>query len=349
MKPKTLAITLALAGLTMSCSTTSRPAPGGSATNRPSASRPAPAAREITIGGVAGYQDTPMEPGGKWHVHDPGRPQPAIVTPGTFSTPEQPGKPPADAIVLFDGQDLSQWRDTAGRPAPWRLTNGEMISFRSDIVSTREFGDMQLHVEFCEPTPARGSGQGRGNSGVFLMNKYEVQVLDCYDNPTYADGATAALYGQHPPLVNACRPLGQWQVYDILFTAPRFETSAAAKPAPEPARRAVPPPNPRWAMSPSIPRRAMPPPVPPVAALPPIPQFECTDPNVVVKTPGYVTIIQNGVVVQNHQSLRGPTGHRILAKYTPTGPTGPIGLQWHNNPVRFRNIWVRPIETPEDP
>ncbi|MGA2542855.1 MAG: DUF1080 domain-containing protein [Verrucomicrobiota bacterium] len=302
MKHKILSITLALASLTISRSTLAQ--------------------KEITIGGVAGYQDTPMQPGGKWHVHDPERPQPAIVAPGTFSTPEQPGKPPADAIVLFDGKDLSQWRDKAGRPAPWRLTNGVMISARSDIVSTREFGDMQLHVEFSEPTPARGRGQERGNSGVFLMDEFEVQVLDCYDNPTYADGAMAALYGQHPPLVNACLPPGQWQVYDIIFTAPRFETNTAAKPAQEAGSRA---------MSPSI------------------PQFECTDPNVVVKTPGYVTVIHNGVVVQNHQSLRGPTGHRILAKYTPHRPTGPVGLQFHNNPVSFRNIWVRPIETPDDP
>jgi hypothetical protein len=302
MKYKILSITLAVAALTIS--------------------RSAMAQRELVIGGVAGYQDTPMEPGGKWHVHDPARPQPAIVTPGTFSTEEQPGKPPSDAIVLFDGKDLSQWQDRAGRPAPWKLTNGEMIAFRSDIVSTREFGDMQLHVEFCEPTPARGSGQSRGNSGVFLMNKYEVQVLDSYDNPTYADGAEAALYGQHPPLVNAGRPPGQWQVYDIIFTVPRFETNNGAKPA-QAAGSA--------AMSPAA------------------PQFECTDPNVVVKSPGYVTIIQNGVVVQNHQSLRGPTGHRILAKYSPQGPTGPIGLQWHGDAVRFRNIWVRPIIIPDDP
>lgn len=302
MKRRIFALTLALASFAMS--------------------RSALAQREMMIGDVSGFKDTPVQPGGKWHVHDPERPQPVIVTPGTFSTEEQPGKPPADAIVLFDGKDLSQWQDKKGNPAPWRLENGAMIAAKSDIVSKQEFGDIQLHVEFCEPAPGRGSGQGRGNSGVFLMDKYEVQVLDCYENKTYADGATGGLYGQHPPLVNACLPPGQWQVYDITFTAPRFETNNTVKLTRETGRRA---------MSPSIPR------------------LQRTGGNVVVKTPAYVTIMLNGAIVQNHQSFRGPTGWRILAKYTPHGPAGPIGLQFHNNPVSFRNIWVRPIETPEDP
>jgi hypothetical protein len=303
MKHKILSITLALAALTLSRSTQAQ--------------------REIEIGGVSGFKDTPMLPGGKWHVHDPERPQPAVVTPGSFSSQEQPGRPPSDAIVLFDGKDLSQWRDKSGQPAPWKLENGAMISAKSDIVSTRQFGDIQLHVEFCEPAPGRGSGQGRGNSGVFLMDQYEVQVLDCYESKTYADGATAGLYGQHPPLVNACLPPGQWQVYDIIFTAPRFETNTLPKAARDEVQRAAVPPS--------------------------TPQFECTDPNVTVKTPAYITVIHNGVVVQNHQSLHGPTGWRILAKYSPHGPTGPVGLQFHNDPVSFRNIWVRPIETPDDP
>jgi len=302
MKQKILSIAVALAALAVS--------------------RSAPAQREIEIGGVSGFKDTPMEPGGKWHVHDPERPQPAVVAPGTFSTQEQPGKPPADAIVLFDGKDLSQWRDKSGHPAPWLLDNGAMISAKSDIVSTREFGDIQLHVEFREPVPGKGAGQDRGNSGVFLMDQYEVQVLDCYENKTYADGAMAGLYGQHPPLVNACLPPGQWQVYDIIFTAPRFETNAPTNPEEKSLRPGTPAST---------------------------PQFECTDPNVTVKTPAYITVIHNGVVAQNHQSLRGPTGWRILAKYSPHGPTGPVGLQFHNDPVSFRNIWARPIETPDDP
>jgi hypothetical protein len=301
MKRTSLSITVALAALAL-C-------------------RPALAQREIVIGGVSGFKDTPMQPGGKWHVHDPERPQPPIVTPGVFTF--EPGKPPSDAIVLFDGQDLSQWRDKSGQPCPWKLENGVMTAAKSDIVSTRQFGDIQLHVEFREPTPPRGDGQGRGNSGVFLMDLFEVQVLDSYDNKTYADGAAAGLYGQHPPLVNACLPPGQWQVYDILFTAPRFETNYPPTPAQDQARLVAPPPA--------------------------TPQFECTDPNVVVKTPAYITVIHNGVVVQNHQSLRGPTGWRILAKYSPTAATGPVGLQFHNDPVSFRNIWVRPIQTPDDP
>jgi hypothetical protein len=274
MKNKILSITLGLALLTFSRSLF---------------------AGEVTINGIAGFKDTPMQPDGKWHVHDPDRPQPPIVAPGAFSTQDQPGKPPADAIVLFDGKDLSQWRDKDGKPAPWKIENGAMISAKSDIVSTRQFGDIQLHVEFCEPSPASASGQGRGNSGVFLMGRYEVQVLDCYENKTYADGATAGLYGQHPPLVNACLPPGQWQVYDILFTVPRFETNGA------------------------------------------------------VKTPAWVTVFHNGIAVQNHQSFRGSTGWKSPGKYQPHGPEGPVGLQFHNDPVRFRNIWVRPLQPADEP
>ncbi len=182
-------------------------------------STPEPKPKEIVINGVAGFHDTPMQPDGKWHVHDPARPQPPIVTSGTFS---EKATPPSDAIVLFDGTDLSHWRDLKGNPAPWKIEDGAMVSQKSDIVCTNEFGDMQLHIEFCEPTPGKGDGQGRGNSGVFLMGRFEIQVLDCYENKTYADGATAGIYGQHPPLANACRPPGEWQTYDIIFTPPHF-------------------------------------------------------------------------------------------------------------------------------
>jgi hypothetical protein len=176
--------------------------------------------QEIVIEGVAGFQDTPMQPGGKWHVHDPARPQPPVVTPGTFS---ENSSPPSDAIVLFDGKDLSQWRDKkTGGPAFWMVEDGAAVSAKGDIVTTKEFGDIQLHLEFREPTPPKDSGQGRGNSGVFFMGQYEIQVLDCYSNNTYADGATAGIYGQHPPLANACRPPGEWQTYDIIFNVPHF-------------------------------------------------------------------------------------------------------------------------------
>jgi hypothetical protein len=248
---------------------------------------------EVIIDGVAGFQDTPMQPGGKWHVHDPARPQPPIVTPGTFS---ENATPPGDALVLFDGKDLSQWQDkkTGGAPA-WKIEDGTMVSSKGDIQTTNEFGDIQLHLEFREPTPPKGDGQARGNSGVFFMGQYEIQVLDCYDNKTYADGATAGIYGQHPPLVNACRPPGEWQTYDIIFNVPHFGLKGG------------------------------------------------------LLSPAYVTVLHNGVVAQNHQAIRGATNWKSPGKYTPHGPTGPIALQYHNNAVAFRNIWVRPVTAVNEP
>ena len=248
---------------------------------------------EVIIDGVAGFQDTPLQPDGKWHVHDPARPQPPIVTPGaSFS---ENAKSPSDAIVLFDGKDVSEWTDKKGNPAPWTVADGVMVSAKSDIVSKQKFGDLQLHLEFREPTPGKGDGQGRGNSGVFFMDQYEVQVLDCYSNKTYADGATGGLYGQHPALANACRPPGQWSTYDCIFTAPRFAANGE------------------------------------------------------LISPAYLTATLNGVVVQNHQAYRGATNWKSPGKYTPHGPTGPLSLQYHNNSVSFRNIWVRPVPLVNDP
>lgn len=253
-----------------------------------------PKPKEITIDGVAGFQDTPMQPDGKWHVHDPARPQPPIVTPG--STFSQQAAPPSDAIVLFDGTDLSHWCDKkTGGAAPWTIEDGAMVSAKGDIETTNKFGDIQLHLEFKEPMPAKGEGQGRGNSGVYFMERYEVQVLDCYENKTYADGATGGLYGQHPALANACKPPGDWQTYDIIFTAPRFDA----------------------------------------------------DGNVV--SPAYVTVILNGVVVQNHQAFRGATDWRVPGKYSSHAAELPLALQYHNNAVSFRNIWARPVPQANDP
>ena len=253
----------------------------------------APKPKETVIDGVAGFQDTPMQPDGKWHVHDPARPQPPVVTPGTFS---ENATPPSDAIILFGGKDLSQWVDkkTGGNPQ-WKIEDGAMVSAKGDIQTTNQFGDLQLHLEFREPTPPKGDGQGRGNSGVFLMGLYEIQVLDCYSNKTYADGATAGIYGQHPPLANACRPPGEWQTYDIIFNVPHFGANGE------------------------------------------------------LLSPGYVTVLHNGVVTQNHQAIRGATNWRVPGKYTPHGPTGPIALQYHNNSVSFRNIWVRPVPVVNEP
>ncbi len=252
-----------------------------------------PKIQGITINGVEGFQDTPMQPDGLWHVHDPARPQPSSVTPGNFS---QSAQPPSDAIVLFDGTDLSQWRDKKdGAPCSWTVHDGVAVSAKGDIQTTNVFGDIQLHLEFREPTPPTGEGQGRGNSGVFLMSQYEVQILDCYSNMTYADGATAGLYGQHPPLVNACTPPGTWETYDIIFTTPHFDDKGN------------------------------------------------------VTRPAYVTVIQNGVVVQNHQAFRGATNWRVPGKYTAHADQMPLALQFHNNPVSFRNIWVRPIVEDNEP
>ena len=231
-----------------------------------------------------GYDDTPMLPGSKWRVHDANRPQPRVVTPGTF------GQPPSDAVVVFDGTDLSAWTGRDGE-ARWKVENGFMeVAPGTGGIETREhFGDCQLHIEFAAPAEVEGDSQGRGNSGVFLIGQYEIQVLDGYENRTYADGITAAIYAQYPPLVNACRNPGKWQTYDIFFVTPRFEGQKLLSPA-------------------------------------------------------YITVVHNGVLVHHYQEAMGPTGHKNVASYdTPHGPEGPLMLQDHRNPVRYRNIWIRPI------
>ena len=238
-----------------------------------------------------GYEDTPMLPGGKWHVHDGRRPQPTVVTPGTFSTQQAPGQPPSDAIVLFGGKDLSAWQALKGGAARWKVEDGyfQVVPGTGDIVTRQKFGPVQLHLEWSEPTPARGSSQGRGNSGVFLQGQYEVQVLDNYHNITYPDGQAGAIYGQHPPLANACRPPGEWQTYDIAFTPAIWQGGEVAMPA-------------------------------------------------------YVTVFQNGVLVQNHTEIWGSTGHRIFPHYVDNGPTGPLRLQDHHNKVRYRDVWIRDLK-----
>lgn len=157
-----------------------------------------------------------------WAVHDPDRPLPPVIDPGPAGPPVPP---PAGVVVLFDGKDLSQWTEGAGNPARWKIENGYMeVTAKTGSIQTKQgFGDCHLHVEWAAPVVVKGEGQERGNSGVFLMNLYEVQVLDCYENKTYADGMTAAIYGQHPPMYNVCRKPGEWQTYDIVFHAPRFD------------------------------------------------------------------------------------------------------------------------------
>ncbi len=170
-----------------------------------------------------GYTDTPVLPGQKWRVHDIDRPHPAAVTPGATC-----GAPPSDAIVLFDGKDLSKWE-----PSKWKLGNGyvEVVGKTGDLVSKEKFGDAQIHVEWASPSEITGTSQWRGNSGILIMHRYEIQVLDSYNTPTYADGQAGAIYGEWPPLVNASRPPGQWQTYDILWEAPKFDGAKVLKPA----------------------------------------------------------------------------------------------------------------------
>ena len=183
-----------------------------------------------------GFEDTPILPGLPYHVHDPHRPHPPVVTPST-----RPGGPPSDAIVLFDGKDLSRWvaqqssisRAGAPGPADWKVENGyfEVTPGTGEIATKEKFGDIQLHVEWASPMEIKANSQGRGNSGVILMGHYEVQVLDSYNNPTYADGQAGAIYGQWPPLANPSRKTGDWESYDIVFEAPKFEGEKLVKPA----------------------------------------------------------------------------------------------------------------------
>lgn len=175
-----------------------------------------------------GYDDTPMQPNGKWRVHDGTRPQPRLVTPGAT-----PGAAPSDATVLLGaGTDTSQWRTSNGGAIAWPIESGVLQSGKGVIQTVSDYTDFQLHVEFATPKVVKGDGQGRGNSGVILLGAFEIQVLDSYQNPTYPDGQAAAMYGQYPPLVNASRPPGEWQAYDIVFTAPRIDAAGAVeKPA----------------------------------------------------------------------------------------------------------------------
>ena len=207
-------------------------------------------------------------------------PEPVVVTPG------KDNEPPSDAIVLFDGKDLSKWENGE----KWEVKDGYAIVKSADITTKDSFGDYQLHLEFASPEKVSGRGQGRGNSGVYLALRYEVQILDSFENPTYFDGQCASLYKQHPPLVNACRKPGEWQTYDIIFESPRFDTGGK------------------------------------------------------VTRPGYVTVMQNGIVVQNHFELLGGTFYNQPPEYKVHPPRQPFHLQFHGNPVMFRNIWLRELK-----
>jgi len=178
---------------------------------------------------VEGYTNTPIVPGTSWHVHDPNRPQPRVVTPGaTFS---QNAAAPSDAVVLFDGKDFSKWQGEKG-DVRWKIQDGYMETTKTGRIRTKdEFGDFQLHLEFATPEKVEGAGQGRGNNGVNIFGRYEIQVLDSFNNPTYPDGQASAIYGQTPPLANASRGPGEWQTYDIIFEAPHWEDGKLVKKA----------------------------------------------------------------------------------------------------------------------
>jgi len=226
-----------------------------------------------------------------WKIHDPNRPLPPVIDPGTASTPDVPGRAPSDAKVLFDGKDLSHWADKHGKPAKWKVENGymEVVPDTGYLFTRDAFGDCQLHVEFAEPTPPSGESQDRGNSGVFLMGLYEIQVLDSYQNKTYADGQAAAVYGQYPPLVNASRPPGEWQAYDIVFHGASFTKDGR------------------------------------------------------LSRPARVTVLHNGVLVQDNVILTGPTAHGKRPPYKLHPAKLPLSLQDHGDPVRYRNIWIREL------
>jgi hypothetical protein len=196
---------------------------------------------------------------------------------------------------LFDGSNLDEWKSTGGGPAKWKVADGylETKPGTGPIETKRKFGDIQLHVEWAAPDPPAGVGQDRGNSGVFLMGQFEIQVLDSYRADTYADGQAGAIYGQYPPLFNASRPPGEWQTYDIAFRRPRFDPAGTLR---EPAR---------------------------------------------------ITVIHNGILVQNNEEPIGPTSWLKALPYTDQGDRGPIALQDHDHPVRYRSIWLR--ELPERP
>jgi hypothetical protein len=212
-------------------------------------------------------------------------PVPQVVTPGDGTAP------PSDAIVLFDGSDLSNWVNNKGEAAKWDVKDGAMtvVPGTGGIQTKQGFGDVQLHIEWRSPSVVKGEGQGRGNSGVFLMGRYEIQVLDSYENHTYPNGQAASVYKQHIPLVNATRKPGEWQTYDIIFTAPRFNEQGR------------------------------------------------------VSHPARVTVIHNGVLVQNNIEIWGTTQYIGLPTYTKHEDKLPLGLQDHGDLVSFRNIWIREL------
>ena len=211
-------------------------------------------------------------------------PVPAKITPGENYAP------PSDAIILFDGKDLNEWTSEDGGVAEWIVGDGAMtVKPKTGTIKTKQkFGDFQLHIEWRTPAEVKGEGQGRGNSGIFMMEKYELQVLDSYESVTYSNGQAGSIYKQSVPLVNACKGPGEWQTYDVIFMAPVFTEKGT------------------------------------------------------LKSPAKITVLHNGVLVQNNFEIKGPTQYTGIPKYEAHGKAS-LTLQDHGNPTSFRNIWVREL------
>lgn len=248
--------------------------------------RPVLALLPLTALAADGFTDTPLLPGTQWHVHDPARPQPPKVEPGKARCQATPA--PSGATVLFDGTSADAWEPAGGKkPIVWEVRDGILIARGNDIRSKQGFGSGHYHVEWRIPAGRVVKGQAGGNSGVFLMGKYEIQVMEGFANTTYADGSAGALYGQTPPSLNACLPQGEWQSYDITFVAPLFAADGS------------------------------------------------------LRAKGRVTVVHNGVTVQDGTELLGPTVWRKLPAYQAHPDRLPLHLQFHGDPIEFRNIWVR--------
>jgi hypothetical protein len=216
-----------------------------------------------------------------WH------PEPRKVSPGKTVSDA-----PSDAIILFEGKDFSQWEGSPGKKeVKWKLDDNAMTVVKNGggIQTKQSFGDCQLHIEWRTPSEVKGEGQGRGNSGIFFMGKYELQVLDSYNNRTYSNGQAGSIYKQQIPLVNACRPPGEWQSYDVIFTAPRFNADSS------------------------------------------------------LKSPAHITVLQNGILIQNDVHILGGTEYIGIPSYTKHADKLPLMLQDHGDAVSYRNIWVREI------
>lgn len=285
---------LGAAGLTAIGATTASTAAAVGSTDGNSADHDEPGEEVSEECEGPGWNDTPKIPGSEWRVSDACRPQPRVVDPGE---PTTGGTPPSDAEVLLPedpgcGESpLDDWEHEDGSEPQWTVTE-DYVAAQPDtgfLQTKAAHGDAQIHVEWATPPNVEGEGQEPGNSGVWMQSNYEIQILDSYENETYADGHAGAVYGEHPPLVNASRPPGEWQTYDIVWKAPRFSDDGD------------------------------------------------------LESKAEVTLIWNGVLAQNHYTVQGPTLYKDAAEYEAHGEL-PLQLQDHGQPVRFRNIWMRPLD-----